>query len=436
MNNKIFIPVKCKVGFNKRIDCYTGKLGYAIYNDGKDWRKEISWNSWRQKDLGEVVFDNKPMEGFVLNKKVGGTNNGWNHRSTYCRVFHPLNFEFEITIENLLYVLENTSSIKGKGLEGKFILGWQGKDLILVPEQAPEYKEMVIFTDLQSLKLTKKDLVPGNIYLTKSMQRVVYIAEGDKYNYKQIKKEKSFYFYNLSQIRSMSIDIANIKLDTGDKIDSGEFNEYYDKFITASTPRKMVIEQYVLESLEDIKKVIRTNDHDYYSKKYESFIKILKGKKEVYKKVTIEKKSDYIRGDKDNGFVTTWIDNYNIYEGLHGRKGVYNKDQLLKTFSSIQELTTEYPIYKYELKDISNYGYRDVIISELLTSGKVYVSTIYDPFIIIAFQTEYSYKLKEDGSYDKNPTGYRLYYTSDHNTYLTLEALVFKHKLKEQYIIK
>lgn len=28
-------------------------------------------------------------------------------------------FEFEITIENLLYILENANPIKGKGLEGE-----------------------------------------------------------------------------------------------------------------------------------------------------------------------------------------------------------------------------------------------------------------------------------------------------------------------------
>ena len=42
MNNNIFVPKRCKVGFNKRKDCYTGKLGYVIYHDEKTWRKEPS----------------------------------------------------------------------------------------------------------------------------------------------------------------------------------------------------------------------------------------------------------------------------------------------------------------------------------------------------------------------------------------------------------
>jgi hypothetical protein len=28
-NNQLFIPTKCKVGFNLRSDTYTGKLGYV-----------------------------------------------------------------------------------------------------------------------------------------------------------------------------------------------------------------------------------------------------------------------------------------------------------------------------------------------------------------------------------------------------------------------
>jgi len=101
MKSTIFIPKKCKVGFNLRQDTYTGKLGYIIYHDGKVWRKENSWESWRQKpgdkyligyekdengkypvdvngrtiynsiygvygeDLAHIEFENLPLEGFV-----------------------------------------------------------------------------------------------------------------------------------------------------------------------------------------------------------------------------------------------------------------------------------------------------------------------------------------------------------------------------------
>ena len=194
----LFIPKKCKVGLQRRDGTYTGKLGYVIYHDGKVWRKETSWEGWRHKEgqkfgywdsnLGDRVeelltgvepieFDNVPTEGFVLNKKAGGYSSGWNHRQTYCRVYDPRGFEFEITIPNLLYILQECSAYKGKGLEGEFVYSWEGKDLVLLPVSSPDYKECEIFTNLQSQKIGKKDLVEGCTYLTSRMTKLVYLGQ-------------------------------------------------------------------------------------------------------------------------------------------------------------------------------------------------------------------------------------------------------------------
>jgi hypothetical protein len=197
MKSQIFLPQKIKVGFQNRSDTYTEKLGYVIYHDGKIWRKEASWESWRDKtDPGNspLEFDNVPTEGFVLNKKAGGHSwSGWNPRQTYCRVYDPRGFEFEIDIPNLLYILENTSSYVGKGLEGNFVYGWDGKNLVLVPEKAPEYKTMQDYTKKQGISFSKKDLIPGMCYLTKKLEEVLYMGE-----FKNGTK-KSLYFMNIQK---------------------------------------------------------------------------------------------------------------------------------------------------------------------------------------------------------------------------------------------
>lgn len=78
MNNAIFIPQKIRVGFQKRSDTYTKKLAYVIYYDENGTlRKAGSWESWRDKKIEPVEYDNTPMEGFVLNKKVGGYSGDW-----------------------------------------------------------------------------------------------------------------------------------------------------------------------------------------------------------------------------------------------------------------------------------------------------------------------------------------------------------------------
>lgn len=90
INEKLNIPDKIKVGFQKRSDTYTGKLSYITYINKKGkLAKETSWEGWRDEKITPLEFDNVPTEGFVLNKKAGGYSTGWNHRQTYCRVYDP-----------------------------------------------------------------------------------------------------------------------------------------------------------------------------------------------------------------------------------------------------------------------------------------------------------------------------------------------------------
>ena len=184
MKSNIFIPKTINVGYQNRSGTYTGKLAYVIYYDERGkLRKEASWNSWRDEKIPNEEFDNVPTTGFVLNKKVGDYSSGWDHRQAYCRVYDPRNFEFEITIENLLYILENANSIKGKGLEGEFIYGWDGKDLVLMPVESPDYKQISEYNRVihNNETIKAKDLIVGATYLTKDNAEYVYMGKFDKY---------------------------------------------------------------------------------------------------------------------------------------------------------------------------------------------------------------------------------------------------------------
>ena len=195
MKTQLFIPDKCKVGLQLRAGTYTGKLGYIIYHDGKVWRKEKSWEGWRHKEgnphqegwgdnavktiitgVEPIEFMNEPTEGFVLNKKAGGYSTGWDHRQTYCRVYDPRGWEFEITIPNLLFILEECSAYKGKGLEGEFVYAWDGKDLVLLPVSSVDYQECLKFTKLQDKKVLAKEMVEGCRYLTSKQEELVYLG--------------------------------------------------------------------------------------------------------------------------------------------------------------------------------------------------------------------------------------------------------------------
>lgn len=189
MNTSIYIPKKICVGYNKRENTYTKKLAYVIYYDEKNkLRKQTSWDSWRDQNIEPDDFDNEPTTGFVLNKHAGGVENSdshWDVRKSYIRVYDPRGFEFEITVSNLLYILENTSSIKGKGLEGEFVYGWDGKELVLIPVDAPEYQDMKNISTLinNNTYIKSKDLILGATYIDKNNKQYIYMGRFDKYEY-------------------------------------------------------------------------------------------------------------------------------------------------------------------------------------------------------------------------------------------------------------
>lgn len=190
-----FIPEKINVGFQERNDTYTNKLAYVIYFDEKNvLRKEKSWDGWRDKKIPNEIFENVPTSGFVLNKKAGGYSTGWNHRQSYIRVFDPRGFEFEITVKNLIYILENNNSIKGKGLEGEFIYGWEGADLVLISIDDPNYQDNKVYCDsiFSKNSFKAKDLKIGFEYSTKNGNSVFV----DKGNFSS-EKTKEFLFFNV-----------------------------------------------------------------------------------------------------------------------------------------------------------------------------------------------------------------------------------------------
>ena len=194
-STELFIPDKIKVGFQKRSGTYNGMLAYVIYFDKKGvLRKELSWNSWRDQKIDDVEHENVPTEGFVLNKKVGGYKSDWNYRSAYVRIYDPRGFEFEITIENLLFILAECDCNKGKGLSGKFVYSWDGKDLVLLPVSSSNYIESQKYTKKQENKIGAKSLKIGESYKKKKKGNTVltYLGHHKYYESLDLKdKEKS-----------------------------------------------------------------------------------------------------------------------------------------------------------------------------------------------------------------------------------------------------
>ncbi|QVW28952.1 flap endonuclease [Bacillus phage SWEP1] len=186
MQSKLFIPEKLNVGYQNRQGTYTGKLAYVIYYDesGK-LRKEASWNSWRDSKIDNDIFENVPTEGFVFNKSGGG-NPSWSERKAFCRVHDPRGFEFEIGMDNLMYILECCDIMKGKGVIGELVYAWEGKDLVLLPVESESYKESKRYTDVLVNKeqIKAKDLKVGYTYIDKDEDKYIYLGKFHEYDYR------------------------------------------------------------------------------------------------------------------------------------------------------------------------------------------------------------------------------------------------------------
>lgn len=206
-----------------------------IYFDQKGvLRKAKSWESWRDANIIPDEFMNEPTEGFVLNKKAGGYSTGWNHRNTYARIYDPRGFEFEITIPNLLFILQECDCSRGKGLEGKFVYSWDGTEIVLLPVESSDYKESRQFTDLKVKSVKIRDLKVGATYTTKNLKTWTYLGKLDYHNLDK-EVEKRFIFYDGKQYRHET-KIKDLAVLTDDDChpDFAELLDQYNKGIRGS----------------------------------------------------------------------------------------------------------------------------------------------------------------------------------------------------------
>lgn len=174
MKSNLYIPQTIKVGFQSRSDTFTGKLGFVTYIDDKGLlRQENSWNNWRDKNIETVEFKNEPQSNFVFNKDIS-RNNHWSD-ITKVRIFDVRDFEFEIDVSNMMYILMH-SDISKRDIAEDCVFAWSGKNLILLPVNSEEYRNSVVNTKKLNSKFSFKNLVLGHTYSTKKAGDVIYLG--------------------------------------------------------------------------------------------------------------------------------------------------------------------------------------------------------------------------------------------------------------------
>lgn len=169
----LFIPSKIKVGFQERQGTFTGKLAYVIYFDTKGvLRKETSWNGWRDENIDALEIDNSPRAGYIFNKGVQRGGYHWGSGRSSIRVYDPRDFEFEISVENLMGLLMH-SDVSKRDIVEECVFAWDGPELVLLPVSSEAYQSSILYTKKLSEKVSAKSLVGGYTYNQKREDEVL-----------------------------------------------------------------------------------------------------------------------------------------------------------------------------------------------------------------------------------------------------------------------
>jgi len=183
MKTNLYIPKKIRVGFQRRDYTSSKKLAYIVFFDEKDvLKRENSFEEWRDKSIPYIDLENNPTDGFIFNKGFE-FKDILNSSATFLLVNHPNGFDFQISINNLVYILLQ-GNISNHSINGKCVFAWDNKNLILIPVDSIEYQQAISYTEKLSNSISSKNLKKGFKYnLKKSDKSLTYLGYFNFFKY-------------------------------------------------------------------------------------------------------------------------------------------------------------------------------------------------------------------------------------------------------------
>ena len=209
IKENIFIPKKLKCGFNLKYvkdDSYvkryiridgeyvkveettepTYKIGFVSYYDEKGkFRHETSFNNWISEKVPTEEHENVPTKGFKFFKQANrfSYNRFCSYRNVSFQIQDPRGWVFEITQNNLAWIIDNCSIIKGD-IEGEFVYGWDGKDRVLIPCSSETFKDNIAYSNILNSQgyITPKNLQMWHVYKSKQGEKMMFVGRHDVYS--------------------------------------------------------------------------------------------------------------------------------------------------------------------------------------------------------------------------------------------------------------
>jgi hypothetical protein len=155
----------------------------VYYDDKGVLRKETSWEGWRDNKIEPIEFENIPRSGYMINKGIQRDGYHWGNGRSVIRVYDPRDFEFEITVDNLIGILMH-SDVSKRDIAEKCVFAWDGKELVLLPVNSEIYEASVNFTKKQAETFSARSLVKGYTYNQKKYDTpLIYIGYFDWYDW-------------------------------------------------------------------------------------------------------------------------------------------------------------------------------------------------------------------------------------------------------------
>lgn len=164
----IKIPEKVYVGFQGRRWQDEVPLGFMTpYTDDKAGEKRrATVDKWakgyhNQKTFNSVIMENKPMIGFKIGRAIRRSRSWSSSGASKVRIEDPRGFELEITIENLVMLMDGNLIENGE-LVGECVWGRDGGDNILLPLNSEPYKHSMSTKAAISSAISLREINPGD----------------------------------------------------------------------------------------------------------------------------------------------------------------------------------------------------------------------------------------------------------------------------------
>ena len=279
VSKSIYFPDKSYVGFRLDGETLTGFLT----PDGTDaaaakrketvdsWAKGYIWSKV-EKVIPSKVFDNKPLSGFTIEKRLnrGGS---WYGNQDKWKVDDPRGFQLEIAGTNLQNIIECTDISKGV-IQGECIWGREGPNNVLIPVSTDLYKDAMKNTVRKGTSVKFSEVKPGEYVIFQNgkegfYQGRYYIVEkqyktnvvgnwalSSKPHHVFMSKDDKF-FYIATTPKVSSIDRSEVRLCAEKEINSSKQIVGYSTHGRAVTSVKGSMKFELAPLTDDISK------HDY-----------------------------------------------------------------------------------------------------------------------------------------------------------------------------